>query len=140
MAKAEFAAPHTFAFAGAYLMTVGAALLVERGFAGIGAAGEFLIMTVLGTLWALLAAALFSLGCAWGGFPRPKKVGWACAWGAAIALGFLIYAAIDRASPPPTNLEQAKEQYSRGTMGVAYTLLAPVLAGLITAWISKRAR
>ena len=140
MAKAEFTAPHTFAFAGAYLMTVAVAFLVAHGSADFGAADQTLIVIVLGTLWALMEAAFYSLGCAWGGVSRPHRVSWASACGAAIALGFLIYAAIDRAVPPPANLEEAKEQYTRGTIGVAYTVFAPVVAGLISAWISKRAR
>ena len=140
MAKAEFAAPYTFAFAGAFLMTAALAFLMEHGFANLGATDELLIMMVLGTLWALLGAGFYSLGCAWGGVSRPRRVSWALAWGAAIALGFLFYAAIDRAVPQPTNLEEAKEQYTRGTIGLAYTVFATVVAGLISAWISKRAR
>ena len=140
MAKAEFAAPHTFAFAGAYFVILALANLVSHGFANLGAVDEVLIVAVLAVFLSLLEAAFYSLGCAWGGASRPHKVSWALACGAAIALGFLIYAAIDRPVRPPANLDEAKEQYTRGTMRVAYAFLAPVLAGLISAWFSKRVR
>ena len=140
MAKAEFVAPHTFAFAGGYFVTLALANLVNHGFANLGAVDELLIVAVLGVFLSLLEASFYSLGCAWGGVSRPYRVSWALACGVVIALGLLMYAAIDRPVPAPANLDEAKEQYTRGTMRVAYGFLAPVFAGLMSAWVSKRAR
>src|SRR5262245_4781266 len=87
MVKAEFAAPHTFAFAGAVLLTVVAAFLVQHGVSRLGAVDEALIVGVLVVLWTLIEGALFSLGCAWGGVSRPRKVAWAFGCGVAFAAG-----------------------------------------------------
>jgi hypothetical protein len=140
VAQAEIRAPHTVAFAAGYFMTVATVSWLTPGAPDSGNNIESLIVTGVALLWALMEAALYSLGCAWGGVSRPRKTSWALACGVLVALGFLSYAAIDGSIPPSTGLEGAKQQYTRGIIGVAYTFLAPTLAGLICAWISRRAR
>ena len=137
--KAEFWAPHTFAFAGAVLLTVVAAYLAKHGLSRLGAADEALIVSTLVLLWTLAEGALYSLGCAWGGVSRPRKAAWAFACGVAFAAGLMLYAELDRPAGPPTTLEEAKQEYTRGALGVAYAFLAPVLAGLVCGWITRRA-
>jgi len=113
---------------------------VKHGPPALRVTPEALVAIILGILFALLEAALFSLGCAWGGVPRPRRTSWALMCGIVAAAGFLLYGAYDRSFPPPTDLEAAKQQYTRGTIAVAYVFLAPVVAGLACASLSKRAR
>ena len=138
--RAEFHAAHTYAFAAGFLITLAVSIGVKHGPPSFSITAEDLIETSLGILFALLEAALYSLGCAWGGVSRPHRISWALACGIATAAGFLLYGAYDHSFPPPTNLEEAKQQYTRGTMAVAYVFLAPVVAGLACAALSKRAR
>jgi hypothetical protein len=140
MPKAELWAAHTPAFAGAFLMTAAAAFCLKHGPPDLSFTPEVLIVTGLGILWALLEAALYALGCAWGGVSRPRRTIWAFACGVLTAVGFFSYAATESAFPPPTDMNEAQQQYTRGSIGVLYTILVPVAAGLISAWFSKRAR
>ena len=140
MAKAEFIAPHTFAFAGGVLLTAGTLFGATKGMPSLAEPVEALIGLGGGVLWALLLAGFYSLGCAWGGVSRPRRTAWAFACGVVVAVGFLLYTWGSRPYPPPTTLEEAKQEYTRGTIGVAYTFLAPIFAGLICGWISRRSR
>ena len=140
MAKAEFHAAHTYWFAAGFLITLVVSIWVKHGLPDSVALAEGIIAIALGVLFALLEAALYSLGCAWGGVSRPHRTFWALACGILTAVGFLLYGAYDHSFPPPTNLEEAKQQYTRGTIAVAYVFLAPVVAGLVFGWLSKRAR
>jgi len=140
MAKAEFLAPHTFAFAGGVVVAAGVLFAVTKGMPGLAEPGEALIGVVGGALWALMLAAFYSLGCAWAGAARPRNTTWAFACGIVVAVGFLAYTWSSHPYPPPTTLAEARQEYTRGTIGVAYTFLAPVFAGLICGWISRRSR
>ena len=140
MAKAEFVAPHTAWFAAGVLVTAAALFVVTKGLPSLANPVEALIGVTFGVLWALMLAAFYALGCSWAGVRRPRKAAWAFACGVVVAIGFLAYAWTSRPNPPPTSLEEAKQEYTRGAIGVAYTFLAPILAGLICGWITRRSR
>jgi hypothetical protein len=142
MAKAVFLAGHTFSFAaGILLAAVVTFLLRPDSPTNQGAdAIAIMIIALFAYLFALMEAALFSLGCAWGGVPRLPKPRWALLAGIAVGAGFVVYGVLMRAIPAPVDLESHKQQGIYGAIAVVYSILAPIIAGLLCAWVSRRAR
>jgi hypothetical protein len=142
MARAVFFARHTFAFAAGILLAAVVTYFLRPDPPTHQEADAIAIMIIalLGILFALFEAALFSLGCAWGGVPRLPKPGWALVAGIAIGAGFVAYEAVMRTIPAPVDLETHKQHGLYGMVRVVYALMAPIIAGLLCAWAGRRAR
>ena len=98
------------------------------------------IMAIVIVLCALMEAALFSLGCAWGGVERLHKPGWAFVAGIGTAVGFVALQALMNTIPTPMDIESHKRQGLYAMIGTVFVFLAPIISGLLCAWAWKRAR
>jgi len=139
MAKAVFIAPHTFGYAtGIILVAAGSFFLPHHR--PTQEADAIVIMALLIMFFALMQAALFSLGCAWGGVPSLPKPGWALVTGIVTGAGYVAHVALMDAIPAPMDPQSHKQLDLYRILGTAYIFMAPIIAGLLCAWIAKRAR
>lgn len=142
MARAVLFARHTFGFAAGILLAAAVTFLLRPDSQSNQEvdAIAIVIIALFGILFALFEAALFSLGCAWGGVPRMSRPGWALLAGIAIGAGFIGYEAFMQTLPPPVDLESHKQHGLYGMGRVVYAFLAPMIAGILCAWADRRAR
>ena len=140
MARAVFIARHTFGFAAGILLIAAAMFFLPDNRPTNQEAVASALLAVLIILGALMEAALFSLGCAWGGVQRLPKPGWAFVAGIATGVGFVAYRALMNTFPESTDLESHKQQGLYAMLGTAFIFLAPIISGLLCALIWKRAR
>ena len=139
MAKAVFIAPHTLGYTAGFL-AVGAVMLFwshdGTGDRATIPAARGIAMIFLG----LMEAALFSLGCAWAGVQRLPRLTWAFAAGVATAVGLFALGILSDTLPPFTDLQSFEQRGYCSAISTAYVLLAPAIAGLLSAWLWKRTR
>jgi len=88
----------------------------------------------------LMGAALFSLGSAWAGVERLPGLTWAFAAGVATGIGLVTLKILSDTSSLSTALQSFERRGYYSAIGIAYFLLAPTIAGLLSAWLGKRAR
>ena len=140
MAKAIFIAPHTLAFAGGILVVAAVMFALPIGRQINPEQAGTAIMAAMILLCALMEAALFSLGCAWGGEARLTRPRPAFVAGVVAAIGFVALQGLMGTTPAPMDMEGHKRQGLYAMLGTTYVFLAPVMAGILCAWICKRAR
>lgn len=138
MGKAVFITPHTIYFAAGIILVAAIMFILPLDRNVTPGDASMSIIAIMVLLCALFEAALFSLGCAWGGVTRLPRPGWAFIAGVLIALGFVALQMLMSTIPAPVDLESHKRQGLYTMMRTMFVLVAPIISGLLCAWTWRR--
>lgn len=140
MPKAVFIAPHTLGYAAGFIAVGVVVLLCLPGGPGDTPVPETAARGGGIVLLGLVGAALFSLGSAWAGVEKLPRPSWAFAAGVVTGMGLLALRMLSDSPSLPTALPGIERQGYYSGISTAYLLLAPTIAGFLSAWLWKRAR
>jgi len=140
MAKAVFITPHTLWYAAGFIAVAIVMLFWVPCGIGDTAMPEAAARGGGIVLLSLMEAALFSLGSAWAGVERLPRPIWTFAAGVATGVGFLTLRILLDSSLFSTALQSFERLGYYSAISTTYVLLAPAIAGLLSAWLWKRAR